>query len=102
MWHHLLGIDLGTSRVKVVLVDESGEILGSGKQGLSTFLTPQPGWVEQDPQSWWAGNRKSCPPGPDRIKCKGSHRGDRDQRADARNCSHWTRGTASVSGGDLA
>jgi xylulokinase len=49
---YLLGIDLGTSRVKVLLVDEGGEILGNGEQGYP-FLTPQPGWVEQDPEQWW-------------------------------------------------
>ncbi len=49
---HLLGIDLGTSRVKVLLVNENGQIIGKGDQGYP-FLTPQPGWVEQDPEQWW-------------------------------------------------
>jgi xylulokinase len=49
----LLGIDLGTSRVKVLLVNEGGEILGNGEQDYP-FLTPQPGWVEQDPEQWWS------------------------------------------------
>ena len=49
---HLLGIDLGTSRVKVLIVGESGEILGKGEQEYP-FLTPQPGWIEQNPEQWW-------------------------------------------------
>jgi xylulokinase len=50
---YLLGIDLGTSRVKVLLVDEEGELLGSGEQAYP-ILTPQPGWVEQNPEHWWS------------------------------------------------
>lgn len=55
---NLLGIDLGTSRVKVLLVDEKGDILGQGDQGYP-FLTPQPGWVEQDPHLWWSATLKA-------------------------------------------
>lgn len=55
---YLLGIDLGTSSVKVVLVDERGDVLGRGS-GDYPLLTPQPGWVEQDPQSWWSATVKA-------------------------------------------
>jgi xylulokinase len=55
---YLLGIDLGTSKVKVVLVDESGDILGRGS-GDYPLLTPQPGWVEQEPQAWWRATVKA-------------------------------------------
>ncbi len=55
---NLLGIDLGTSSVKVVLVDERGDVLGRGS-GDYPLLTPKPGWVEQDPQSWWSATVKA-------------------------------------------
>ena len=55
---YLLGIDLGTSQVKALLVDESGEIQGRGSDGYP-LLTPQPGWAEQDPQAWWTATMKS-------------------------------------------
>src|SRR5258708_18052899 len=48
----LLGIDLGTSSVKVVAVSASGKILGLGSVEYP-ILTPQPGWAEQDPEQWW-------------------------------------------------
>ena len=48
----LLGIDLGTSRVKAILVDEGNVLFGQGSANYP-LLTPQPGWVEQDPQAWW-------------------------------------------------
>jgi len=47
-----LGIDLGTSSVKVVAVSTSGKILGLGSVEYP-ILTPQPGWAEQDPEQWW-------------------------------------------------
>jgi xylulokinase len=48
----LLGIDLGTSSVKVVAVSVSGRILGLGSAEYP-ILTPQSGWAEQDPEQWW-------------------------------------------------
>jgi xylulokinase len=48
----LLGIDLGTSSVKAVVVSVSGRILGLGMVEYP-IETPQPGWAEQDPEEWW-------------------------------------------------
>jgi xylulokinase len=47
-----LGIDIGTSSVKAVLVDDSGTIVGQASDAL-TVSRPQPGFSEQDPQAWW-------------------------------------------------
>ncbi len=51
-----LGIDIGTSGVKVALVDHAAagddRVIGSASQPL-TVQRPQPGWSEQDPESWW-------------------------------------------------
>src|ERR1700722_3256082 len=49
----LLGIDLGTSSVKVVVYSTTGKILGLGSADYP-ILTPQPGWAEQDPEHWWS------------------------------------------------
>jgi xylulokinase len=48
----ILGIDLGTSSVKALLVNELGQVLGQGNQTYP-INSPQPGWAEQDPQAWW-------------------------------------------------
>ena len=50
----LLGIDIGTSGCKVILIDENGTLL---KQASSEYplLTPQPMWTEQNPIDWWNG-----------------------------------------------
>ena len=47
-----LGIDIGTSSVKAVLVDERGSLVGQASDGL-IVNRPQPGFSEQDPQGWW-------------------------------------------------
>lgn len=47
-----LGIDLGTSAAKVVLVDEAQAILATAQAPVAT-ARPRPLWSEQDPQDWW-------------------------------------------------
>jgi xylulokinase len=48
-----LGIDLGTSSVKAVLLDTKGEVRASASSPL-TVQHPHPRWSEQDPATWWA------------------------------------------------
>lgn len=47
-----LGIDLGTSGVKVVVLDRGHRVLASGSAPLSLDM-PQPLWREQHPAAWW-------------------------------------------------
>ena len=47
-----LGIDLGTSEVKTVLVDPDQAVLATARAPL-TVQRPQPGFCEQDPERWW-------------------------------------------------
>ena len=47
-----LGIDLGTSGVKAVLVDGNDRIVGQATAPLEVS-TPRPLWSEQDPEDWW-------------------------------------------------
>lgn len=52
----LLGIDLGTSSVKVSVVDGStGRCLASSHypETEADIIAPQPGWAEQSPELWW-------------------------------------------------
>jgi xylulokinase len=46
-----LGIDIGTSSVKAVLIDSAQRIVASRSEPL-TVERPHPGWSEQSPQSW--------------------------------------------------
>jgi xylulokinase len=46
-----LGIDLGTSSVKTLLIDASQQIVGSATAPVA-LSRPHPGWSEQDPADW--------------------------------------------------
>ncbi len=48
---YLLGIDIGTSGLKCVLVDRAGQMQGLAFRSY-TPITPQSGWAEQDPETW--------------------------------------------------
>ena len=49
---YLIGIDVGTSSMKTLLIDESGSVAGSATE-FYPFETPKPLWSEQDPAHWW-------------------------------------------------
>ncbi|MDB5929998.1 MAG: Xylulose kinase, partial [Polaromonas sp.] len=47
-----LGIDLGTSSLKLLLLDAAHRVHASAHAPL-TLQRPWPGWSEQQPQDWW-------------------------------------------------
>ncbi len=47
-----LGIDIGTSAVKSVLIDEAQTVIAQASAPL-TLQSPRPGWSEQEPDAWW-------------------------------------------------
>lgn len=47
-----LGLDLGTSGLKGVVIDDKGQVLAQESVSLSVS-SPQATWSEQDPLSWW-------------------------------------------------
>ena len=51
-----LGIDLGTSEVKVILLQDNHRVLATGSHKLAVSR-PQARWSEQDPADWW---RAAC------------------------------------------
>lgn len=50
----VLGIDLGTSGCKTILVDRAGTILAAATAEYP-LSSPKPQWSEQDPAHWWRG-----------------------------------------------
>lgn len=50
--NQLIGLDIGTSGVKALLINEFGKSLFSAFESYP-LLTPKPGWAEQDADSWW-------------------------------------------------
>ena len=55
-----IGIDLGTSAVKLLLVDEKGAILKETSREYP-LIFPHPGWSEQRPEEWWAAVKDALP-----------------------------------------
>ncbi len=47
-----IGVDLGTSAVKLLLVNERGDILGEVSKEYPVYY-PHSGWSEQNPADWW-------------------------------------------------
>lgn len=57
---YYIGIDLGTSSIKLLLVDETGQIWHTVTREYP-LLFPQPGWSEQEPAHWWQAVREGIP-----------------------------------------
>ena len=49
---YTIGIDLGTSSVKVALLGENAVVAATASHDYP-ILSPWPGWAEQDPHDWW-------------------------------------------------
>lgn len=55
---HYLGIDIGTSGTKTLLINASGVVLAEANAGYPLHQ-PKPGWTEQDPEDWWKATVKT-------------------------------------------
>ena len=49
---YYIGVDLGTSAVKLLLMDEAGRILNVVSKEYPLYF-PNPGWSEQKPEDWY-------------------------------------------------
>ena len=49
---YYIGVDLGTSSLKLLLVDDDGKVLNECTKEYP-LIFPQNGWSEQDPNEWW-------------------------------------------------
>ena len=58
MKNYLLGIDVGTTGAKTLLVDETGAVVAEALTEYPMF-TPKPLWAEQNPEDWWRGTVQS-------------------------------------------
>jgi len=55
---YLIGIDIGTTGTKTILVDENGHQQASALEEYPLH-TPYPKWAEQDPEDWWQATIKT-------------------------------------------
>ncbi len=54
-----LGIDIGTSAVKIVIAPATGGVVASVSEPLS-ISSPHPLWSEQNPDDWWSATVTAC------------------------------------------
>jgi len=64
-----LGVDLGTSSLKALVLDVDGTIVGTASAGYP-MTTPQPGWAESNPDDWWMAAGQAV------REAAGAHRSD--------------------------
>ncbi len=55
---YYLGIDIGTSGTKTLVIDEAGNVLAEADANYP-MAQPRPGWTEQDPEDWWKATVKT-------------------------------------------
>jgi len=51
------GLDIGTTSIKLIVVDEDGKIIFKDAQGVKLY-SPKSGWYEQNPNDWWDAAKK--------------------------------------------
>ena len=49
---YYIGVDLGTSAVKLLLMDQDGNVVNIVSREYPLYF-PYPGWSEQKPEDWW-------------------------------------------------
>lgn len=52
MEKYALGIDIGTTSVKILLISSAGKIVAEATRG-HDLLSPHPNWAEEDAENWW-------------------------------------------------
>jgi len=55
---YFLGIDLGTSSVKILAFNDKNEIVGDVTKEYPVYF-PHDKWAEQDPLDWWKGTKEA-------------------------------------------
>jgi xylulokinase len=55
---YYLGIDVGTTATKTLLIDASGHVVAEANASYP-LEQPRPGWTQQDPEQWWAATVKT-------------------------------------------
>ncbi|MBN2600759.1 MAG: xylulokinase [Candidatus Marinimicrobia bacterium] len=54
-----LGLDVGTTGAKAILINSAGKVLTSATSAYSVNV-PAPLWSEQNPEDWWTASCQSC------------------------------------------
>jgi len=56
----VLAIDCGTQSVRALLFDPGGRLVARRKVPIEPYVSPRPGWAEQDPEVYWGALASAC------------------------------------------
>jgi sugar (pentulose or hexulose) kinase len=56
----LLALDVGTQSVRAIVFDLVGNIVAREQVHIEPYVSPQPGWAEQDPELYWRSIGEAC------------------------------------------
>jgi sugar (pentulose or hexulose) kinase len=57
---YLLAIDNGTQSVRALLFDLHGNLVDKTQVPITTYQSPQPGWMENEPEAFWQTLCQAC------------------------------------------
>ena len=57
---HVLALDVGTQSVRALVFDPSGRLVASARIPIEPYVSPQPGWAEQDAELYWRSIGEAC------------------------------------------
>lgn len=57
---HVLAIDVGTQSVRALVFGPDGALVAHERIAIEPYVSPQPGWAEQDPEVWWRAIEAAC------------------------------------------
>jgi sugar (pentulose or hexulose) kinase len=57
---HILAIDSGTQSVRALVFDPGGNLVAGRRVPYEPYVSPSPGWAEQDPRLYWQALCKAC------------------------------------------
>jgi sugar (pentulose or hexulose) kinase len=56
----VLALDVGTQSVRALAFDARGDLVGASRIPIEPYVSPQPGWAEQDPELYWRAIGEAC------------------------------------------
>jgi sugar (pentulose or hexulose) kinase len=57
---NVLAIDVGTQSVRALVFDPRGELVAQSRIPVEPYVSPQPGWAEQDAELYWGAIGDAC------------------------------------------
>jgi sugar (pentulose or hexulose) kinase len=56
----VLALDSGTQSVRALVFDTQGNVQAKSRVPIVPYVSPQPGWAEQDPELYWTSLVQAC------------------------------------------